>query len=105
MSIDLEATTLSLVAPEDLGGHRGGERKGGPGSPADPGSPGGAGVAYRPSRPYLDELFEEDGSPRPAVAPLVAGLERLGPEGLIEAGRRRDAVFMQQGITFETSSE
>ena len=39
------------------------------------------------------------GRPRGA---LVEELERLGPEGLIEAGRRRDAIFMQQGITFET---
>jgi uncharacterized circularly permuted ATP-grasp superfamily protein len=32
----------------------------------------------------------------------VGALEQLGPAGLIEAGRRRDAIFMQQGITFET---
>jgi uncharacterized circularly permuted ATP-grasp superfamily protein len=100
VSIDLEATTLSLVAPVDADGHRGSEHdEGGPVGPVGPGG------AYRPSEPYLDELFERDGSPRAAVAPLVAELERLGPAGLIEAGRRRDAVFMQQGITFETSSE
>jgi hypothetical protein len=60
---------------------------------------------YRPSAPYLDELFQADGSPRPAAQALIGELSRLGPEGLIEAGRRRDAVFMQQGITFETSGE
>ena len=60
---------------------------------------------YRPSAPYLDELFAPDGSPRAPARALVQGLRRLGPEGLIEAGRRRDAVFMQQGITFETSGE
>ncbi len=53
--------------------------------------------------PFLDELFEPDGQPRATAEPLVRELERLGPEGLIEAGRRRDAIFMQQGITFETS--
>jgi uncharacterized circularly permuted ATP-grasp superfamily protein len=59
-------------------------------------------AGYRPRAPFLDELFELDGTPRPAAAALVRELERLGPEGLLEAGRRRDAVFMQQGITFET---
>ena len=61
--------------------------------------------SYRPRRPFIDELFEADGSPRPAAGALIEELRRLGPEGLIEAGRRRDAVFMQQGITFETSGE
>jgi uncharacterized circularly permuted ATP-grasp superfamily protein len=60
---------------------------------------------YRPDSPFFDELFEPDGVPRPAAAPLVAELERLGPEGLVEAGRRRDAAFLQQGITFETTGE
>jgi len=58
---------------------------------------------YQPQAPFLDELFEPDGVPRPTAVPLVSELQRLGPQGLIEAGRRRDALFMQQGITFETS--
>src|ERR1700677_2504808 len=57
---------------------------------------------YRPQAPFLDELFEPDGTPRPTARALVEELRRLGPEGLMEAGRRRDAIFMQQGITFET---
>lgn len=64
-----------------------------------------AAAGYRPRAPFLDELFEVDGTLRPAAAALVRELERLGPEGLLEAGRRRDAVFMQQGITFETGGE
>ena len=60
---------------------------------------------YRPRTPFRDELFELDGTPRPAAQALVAELGRLGPQGLVEAGRRRDAIFMQQGITFETSGE
>ncbi|HEY3829730.1 MAG TPA: circularly permuted type 2 ATP-grasp protein [Solirubrobacteraceae bacterium] len=60
---------------------------------------------YRPPTPGFDELFEHDGSPRPAARALIDELRRLGPEGLLEAGRRRDAVFVQQGITFETSGE
>jgi uncharacterized circularly permuted ATP-grasp superfamily protein len=59
--------------------------------------------AYRPQAPFLDELFEPDGAPRPTARALVEELRRLGPDGLVEAGRRRDAIFMQQGITFETS--
>jgi uncharacterized circularly permuted ATP-grasp superfamily protein len=60
---------------------------------------------YRPRAPFVDELFEADGSARPVAEALIRELGRLGPEGLIEAGRRRDAVFVQQGITFETSGE
>ena len=60
-------------------------------------------AGYRPQAPFLDELFEPGGVPRPTALPLVRELERLGPEGLIDAGRRRDAIFMQQGITFETT--
>jgi len=57
---------------------------------------------YRPQPPFVDELFEPDGTPRPTAAALVAELARLGPEGLLDAGRRRDASFLRQGITFET---
>ncbi len=61
-------------------------------------------AAYRPQAPFLDELFEPDGTPRATAAPLVRELRQLGPQGLAEAGRRRDAIFMQQGITFETGT-
>ncbi len=50
-----------------------------------------------------DELLAPDGRPKPHVAALVATLRRLGPEALLDAGRRRDTIFMQQGITFEVS--
>jgi uncharacterized circularly permuted ATP-grasp superfamily protein len=33
----------------------------------------------------------------------MAALDRLGPEALSAAGQRRDAIFMQQGITFEVA--
>jgi uncharacterized circularly permuted ATP-grasp superfamily protein len=58
--------------------------------------------AYEPREGTFDELFDSDGTPRPGAGPLIEVLDRVGPEGLIEAGRRRDAIFMQQGITFET---
>ncbi len=60
---------------------------------------------YRPRPPFLDELFEPDGTPRAGAEALIAELGRLGQEGLADAGRRRDALFLQQGITFETSGE
>jgi uncharacterized circularly permuted ATP-grasp superfamily protein len=49
----------------------------------------------------VDELLEHDSSPRPHTAALLDLLKRLGPDRLQAAGRRRDAIFMQQGITFE----
>jgi uncharacterized circularly permuted ATP-grasp superfamily protein len=50
-----------------------------------------------------DELLDDDGEPRPHAAPLMATLERLGPDALHAAGKRRDTIFMQQGITFEVA--
>ncbi|MEA2141693.1 MAG: hypothetical protein QOI64_123, partial [Solirubrobacteraceae bacterium] len=61
--------------------------------------------AYRPAAGYYDELYDSDGMPRPHAAALVAGLDALGPEQLAAAGRRRDATFVQQGITFDTTGE
>jgi uncharacterized circularly permuted ATP-grasp superfamily protein len=55
---------------------------------------------YRAPSDCWDELLAEDGEPRAHVAELVRTLERLGPAALAEAGRRRDTIFMQQGITF-----
>ncbi len=48
-----------------------------------------------------DELIGGDGKPLPHAVALLAALTRLGPERLQAAGRRRDTIFMQQGITFE----
>jgi len=58
---------------------------------------------YRIPEGCRDELLETDGVPRPHAAPLLAALQRLGAEALLEAGRRRDAIFVQQGITFEVA--
>src|SRR5579875_3716536 len=52
---------------------------------------------------YYDELLRPDGQPHPHVAKLAQALARLGPDALLAAGRRRDAIFMQQRITFEVS--
>ncbi len=47
-----------------------------------------------------DELFASSGQPREHAAKLVDHLTGLGRERLLAAGARRDAIFMQQGITF-----
>src|SRR4029077_18511245 len=58
---------------------------------------------YRVPVGSCDELLDEAGAPRPHAAPLIAALTRLGPEALNAAGKRRDTIFMQQGITFEVA--
>ena len=60
---------------------------------------------YRSAEGFFDELFDADGLPRPHAAALAAALHALGPERLAAAGRRRDAIFLQQGITFDTTGE
>ena len=50
---------------------------------------------------YYDEVFDREGAPRAHAAALAAALESLGHDGLVEAGHRRDSIFMRQGITFE----
>jgi uncharacterized circularly permuted ATP-grasp superfamily protein len=58
---------------------------------------------YRIPAGCRDELLGEDGQALPHAVPLMAALERLGPDALHAAGERRDAIFMQQGITFEVA--
>ncbi len=60
-------------------------------------------ASYEVPSGCVDEVFDEAGEPRPHVASLIASLDRLGPEALAAAGRRRDTIFMQQGITFEVA--
>jgi uncharacterized circularly permuted ATP-grasp superfamily protein len=61
--------------------------------------------AYAPREGFADELFEAGGRPREESAALAAALAALGPEQLAAAGKRRDAIFLQQGITFELTGE
>src|ERR1700684_1805382 len=51
----------------------------------------------------VDELLDAGGRPLSHARSLMAALDRLGPEALTAAGRRRDTIFMQQGITFEVA--
>jgi uncharacterized circularly permuted ATP-grasp superfamily protein len=48
-----------------------------------------------------DEVFTPSGEARPHTAALAGALDELGRGQLADAGRRRDAIFMQQGITFD----
>jgi uncharacterized circularly permuted ATP-grasp superfamily protein len=59
--------------------------------------------AYSPAPGFFDELFEAPARPRPPASPLVRTLERLGRDRLRAEGERRDAIFVQQGITFDAS--
>ena len=58
---------------------------------------------YRPPAGFHDEVFGPGGVPHEHAQPLVGELARMGPEALSSAGRRRDAIFMQQGITFDAT--
>ncbi len=60
---------------------------------------------YRPLPGNFDEVFAADGAPREHVRAVVDELARLGTEQLVAAGRRRDAIFVQQGITFDATGE
>jgi uncharacterized circularly permuted ATP-grasp superfamily protein len=62
-------------------------------------------LAYDPPQGSFDEVFAQGGVPRDHAQALVAELGRLGPEQLVAAGRRRDAIFMQQGITFDATGD
>ena len=59
---------------------------------------------YAPAAGFFDELFEGPGQPRPPAAGLVSSLTRLGRDRLRSAGERRDAIFVQQGITFDATT-
>jgi uncharacterized circularly permuted ATP-grasp superfamily protein len=60
-------------------------------------------LSYSPAPGYFDELYDSDGRPREAAEGLTQGLDRLGRERLQAAGQRRDAIFVQQGITFDSA--
>jgi uncharacterized circularly permuted ATP-grasp superfamily protein len=62
-------------------------------------------AAYRPPTGCFDEVFGPDGLPRAHAVSLATEIARLGPELLTAAGHRRDAIFVQQGITFDATGE
>ena len=60
-------------------------------------------LEYSPEPGFFDELFDAPGEPRAPASALAATLRRLGRERLRSAGERRDAIFVQQGITFDST--
>ena len=48
----------------------------------------------------FDEMLGDDGTPRPGLAHVADVLHSLGPEGLAERARLRDAYLDRLGITF-----
>ncbi|WP_081690582.1 circularly permuted type 2 ATP-grasp protein [Conexibacter woesei] len=62
-------------------------------------------AGYRPPRGHYDEVFGPGGIPRGHAVGLASEIARLGPELLAAAGHRRDAIFVQQGITFDATGE
>jgi uncharacterized circularly permuted ATP-grasp superfamily protein len=53
----------------------------------------------------VDEVLDRDGAPHRHTAALYEALAAMGSDELAAAGRRRDAIFMQQGITFEAGTD
>jgi uncharacterized circularly permuted ATP-grasp superfamily protein len=60
-------------------------------------------LPYEPAPGFYDELFDAGHQPRTGAGALAATLGRLGSQRLQAAGRRRDAIFVQQGITFDAA--
>lgn len=71
------------------------------GAEASNGSPGS--LPYEPAPGRFDEAFARPGVPHPHTRSLIESLERLGPARLRASGERRDAIFMQRGITFDST--
>ena len=76
-----------------------------PGDTGEANATGGAGSGYKALAEFRDELFDQTARRVRARRRCIESLEQLGRDGLAEAGRRRDAIFLQQGITFETTGE
>ena len=52
---------------------------------------------------FYDEIYDPGHEARSHARRLVEELDRLGPDMLAAAGRRRDAIFVEQGITFDAT--
>lgn len=71
-------------------------------SPGDP-VLGGPDATYEPTPGAYDEMYDTAGIPREGLELLDHALRRLGPSGLRDRGRLRDAHLSAQGITFTLS--
>src|SRR5262249_1410738 len=61
--------------------------------------------AYEPVRAHPDQVVGPEGMPHPHAQRLARSLAAMGPEALMAAGRRRDASFIAQGITYESGAD
>lgn len=59
-------------------------------------------MSYQAPEGIYDEAVQSSGSPREHVTQLMEAVGALSPEQLSALGRRRDANFIQAGITFDT---
>ena len=48
----------------------------------------------------FDEAFEPNGTPRPQYAPIINGLDALGPDELVRREQMQQVSLLNQGITF-----
>ena len=60
-------------------------------------------IPYEPIPGRFDEAFVSAGRPHPHTRGMVESLNRLGEERLGASAERRDAIFMQRGITFDAT--
>jgi len=60
---------------------------------------------YRPPPVIFDEMRSIAGHIRPHWEPLVAGLERLGPEGLRERGDNVRQLLREHGVTYNVHAD
>ncbi len=60
-------------------------------------------IPYEPMPGRFDECFTPSGKPHPHTRAMVESLNRLGREHLQASAERRDAIFMQRGITFDAT--
>jgi uncharacterized circularly permuted ATP-grasp superfamily protein len=60
---------------------------------------------YRPLAHVHDELFLEDGAPRPAVAAVARALDAIDEGEFRTRQRLADSVFLRNGITFSVYSD
>src|SRR3954469_18531298 len=54
---------------------------------------------------FFDEVYGPDGGPHAHAGALVEELRQMTSDQLAAAGRRRDAIFVEQGITFDATGE
>ncbi len=60
-------------------------------------------AAYQCLAGRFDEAISPDGAPRAHTRRMLETLARLGEQRLVRAAERRETIFLQQGITFDSA--